>query len=64
MPMTVRHLESIIRMGEASAKMHLRDYVNNKDIDLAIRVTLNTFISSQKFSIAQKLKKVFSKYVI
>eukprot|EP01127_Copromyxa_protea_P005769 TRINITY_DN15628_c0_g1_i1.p1 TRINITY_DN15628_c0_g1~~TRINITY_DN15628_c0_g1_i1.p1 ORF type:complete len:893 (-),score=185.87 TRINITY_DN15628_c0_g1_i1:37-2541(-) len=63
MPMTVRHLESMIRLSEAHAKMHLREYVNEDDINMAIRVTLNTFISSQKFSIAQQLQKTFSKYI-
>jgi hypothetical protein len=37
MPVAVRHLESIIRMSEASAKMHLRQYVNDEDITVAIR---------------------------
>lgn len=36
MPITVRHLESIIRMAEAYAKMHLRDYVNDDDIDTSL----------------------------
>ena len=63
MPMTVRHLESILRQSEAHAKMHLRGYVTEDDINVAIRVTLNTFISSQKFSIAQKLTKVFAKFI-
>ena len=38
--MTVRHFESMLRMAEAHAKMHLRPYVNDDDIDTAIRVTL------------------------
>ena len=37
MPVAVRHLESMIRMSEASAKMHLREYVNEHDVDSAIR---------------------------
>ena len=37
MPVAVRHLESIIRMSEASAMMHLREYVNEQDVDTAIR---------------------------
>lgn len=32
--MTVRHLESMIRLSEASAKMRLKDYVKNEDIEL------------------------------
>ena len=37
MPIAVRHLESMIRMSEARASLHLRDYVNDDDIDCAIR---------------------------
>lgn len=37
MPIAVRHLESIIRMSEAHAAMHLREYVQETDIDTAIR---------------------------
>lgn len=37
MPVAVRHLESMIRMSEASAMMHLREYVNEQDVDSAIR---------------------------
>lgn len=37
MPIAVRHLESIIRMSEAHAAMHLREYVQEQDVDTAIR---------------------------
>ena len=37
MPIAVRHLESIIRMSEAHAAMHLRTYVSDDDVDTAIR---------------------------
>ncbi len=37
MPIAVRHLESLIRMSEASAKMHMRDYVSDDDIGVAIK---------------------------
>ena len=37
MPVAVRHLESIIRMSEAHAKMHLRDFVTDGDINVAIK---------------------------
>ncbi len=57
-PITVRHIESIVRMSEAHAKMHLRDYVRADDIDLAIRVMLESFIQSQKYSVMNHLKKV------
>ena len=32
-PIGVRHIESMLRMAEAHAKMHLRDYVRSDDID-------------------------------
>lgn len=54
----MRHIESIVRMAEAHARMHLRDSVRSDDVDLAIRVMLESFISSQKFSVTKQLKKV------
>ena len=62
-PITVRHIESMVRMAEAHARMHLRDVVRSDDIDLAIRVMLESFISSQKFSVMQHLKRSFGKYI-
>jgi len=57
-PVTVRHFESTIRMAEASAKMHLRDVVTSSDINLAIKVTVGSFISAQKMSIKRTLERV------
>ncbi|ODN83499.1 hypothetical protein L202_01633 [Cryptococcus amylolentus CBS 6039] len=62
-PITVRHLESMIRMAEASAKMHLRDYVRGDDIDLAIQVAVGSFVNAQKMSIKKTLERGFRKYV-
>ena len=62
-PITVRHIESIVRMSEAHAKMHLRDYVRSDDIDLAIRVMLESFVNAQKYAVMKHLRKVFSKYI-
>lgn len=31
-PITVRHLESMIRMAEAHARMHLREYVHEEGV--------------------------------
>lgn len=57
-PITVRHLESTIRMAEASAKMHLRNTVRSDDIDLAIQVTIASFVNAQKLSIKKQLERV------
>jgi DNA replicative helicase MCM subunit Mcm2 (Cdc46/Mcm family) len=57
-PITVRHLESMIRMSESSAKMALREYVRADDIDLAISVTVGSFVNAQKMSIKKTLERV------
>jgi DNA replication licensing factor MCM2 len=62
-PIAVRHIESIIRMSEAHAKMHLRSYVSQEDVDMAIRVLLDSFISTQKFGVQKALQKNFRKYM-
>ncbi|THG97705.1 hypothetical protein EW026_g4348 [Hermanssonia centrifuga] len=62
-PITVRHLESMIRMAEASAKMALREYVRADDIDLAISVAVGSFVSTQKMSIKKTLERGFRKYL-
>lgn len=59
-PITVRHLESMIRMAEASAKMSLREYVRADDIDMAISVAVGSFVSAQKMSIKKTLERVSS----
>lgn len=62
-PITVRHLESIIRMAEASARMHLRDWVREQDVNLAIRVMVESFIQAQKFGVARPLRRKFARYI-
>ncbi|KAG2150505.1 MCM-domain-containing protein [Suillus clintonianus] len=62
-PITVRHLESMIRMAEASAKMSLREYVRSDDIDMAISVAVGSFVSTQKMSIKKTLERGFRKYL-
>ena len=61
-PIAVRHIESIMRMAEANAKIHLREYVREDDIDAAIEVMLTSFISAQKFSVQRSLQKSFAKF--
>jgi DNA replication licensing factor MCM2 len=62
-PIAIRHIESIIRMSESHAKMHLREYVIEDDVNMAIRVMLESFITSQKFSVMRTLRKHFKKYI-
>ncbi|XP_067855179.1 DNA replication licensing factor MCM2 [Heptranchias perlo] len=62
-PITVRHIESMIRMAEAHARIHLRDYVMEDDVNMAIRVMLESFIDTQKFSVMRSMRKTFSRYL-
>jgi DNA replication licensing factor MCM2 len=62
-PIAVRHIESIMRLSEAHAKMHLREYVRDDDMDAAIGMMLESFITAQKFSVRRQLRKSFSKYI-
>lgn len=57
-----RHLESLIRMSEAHAKMHLRDYVSSNDIDFAIDMLLESFLQSQKLTVARQLSAKLQDY--
>ena len=43
--------------------MHLRDRVRDDDVDLAIRVMLESFINAQKHSIMRSLRRQFAHYV-
>lgn len=45
-PITIRHIESVLRMAEAHAKVHLREYVRSDDIDVAIEMLLESFLQS------------------
>ncbi|KAI9183313.1 MCM DNA helicase complex subunit [Blastocladiella emersonii ATCC 22665] len=62
-PITVRHLESMLRMAEANARMHLRDHVRSDDVDMAISVMLDSFISAQKYTVMRQLRRTFAKYI-
>ncbi|KAI8322871.1 MCM-domain-containing protein [Martensiomyces pterosporus] len=62
-PITVRHIESMVRLAEAHARMHLRDYVRNDDVEVAIRVALEGFITAQKLSVMRSLRRKFNKYL-
>jgi len=43
--------------------VHLREYVRADDINLAIKVTVGSFVSAQKMSIKKTLERAFRKYV-
>jgi DNA replication licensing factor MCM2 len=59
----VRHVEAIIRMAEAHAKMHLRKQVIDYDIDFGIRIIIESFIETQKFAAQRSLKAVGSSLI-
>lgn len=55
---TVRYLESMIRLSEAHAKLHLREVVTDDDVNMAIRILLESFISTEKYSVMRALENV------
>lgn len=61
-PIAVRHIESVLRMSEAYARIHLRDYVHGADIDFAINMLLESFLQTQKASVARALSKKFESF--
>ncbi|XP_047099077.1 DNA replication licensing factor Mcm2 [Schistocerca piceifrons] len=63
LPITARHIESIIRMSEAHARMHLREYVQESDVNMAICMMLQSFIQTQKYSVMNAMKTTFQKYL-
>lgn len=54
----MRHIESVIRLAEAHAKMHLREFVLDDDVNMAIRVVLESFIDTQKYAVMRNMRKV------
>ena len=62
-PISVRHIEGMLRMSEAHAKLHLREYVRSEDVDVAIKMLLESFLQSQKSSIASALRPKLTKFL-
>jgi DNA replication licensing factor MCM2 len=62
-PIAVRHIESVLRMSEANARLHLRDNVCDEDVDIAIRTLLQSFIATQKQAVANSLTQHFQSYL-
>lgn len=63
LPIALRHLESIVRLAEAHARVHLREHVRDDDINTAIAVMLESFFASQKYSLMKQLRRKFHKYL-
>ncbi|AGO13321.1 AaceriAFR178Wp [[Ashbya] aceris (nom. inval.)] len=63
-PITVRHLESILRIAEAFAKMRLSEFVSSWDLDRAIKVTVDSFVGAQKISVRRQLQRSFAIYTM
>lgn len=61
-PLTLRHIESIIRIAEANAKMRLSQQIVSKDVDYAIATLLESYVSCQRFAVAKQLSKEFARY--
>lgn len=54
-----RHLESLIRICQASAKIRLSNEVNFQDLDNAMSILMTSFIQSQKFNVQRTLYHKF-----
>lgn len=63
-PITVRHLESIIRIAESFARMRLSDFVSQSDLNRAIKVSIDSFVGAQKITVRKQLQKSFMKYTL
>ena len=63
MSIAIRHLESILRIAEAHAKMRLSDIVSRDDTDFAIKMMTESFLMSQKASVETSLRKTFRPYL-
>eukprot|EP01022_Parablepharisma_sp_SALTPOND_P034911 TRINITY_DN934_c0_g1_i1.p1 TRINITY_DN934_c0_g1~~TRINITY_DN934_c0_g1_i1.p1 ORF type:complete len:943 (-),score=83.79 TRINITY_DN934_c0_g1_i1:196-3024(-) len=64
LPIGVRHVESVLRMAESNARMHLREYVREDDVILAIKMMLESFLMSQKYAVGKALGKRFARYLV
>jgi len=62
-PMTVRHVDGMLRIAEANARMELRQHVTSKDVDNAIAIMLESFIQSQKHNVAEELRTRFRSFI-
>lgn len=59
-PITARHIESIIRCAEAYAKMHLRNHVTTDDVRVAMKVIIESFVSTQQQRVRKQMEQIFA----
>ena len=62
-PIAVRHIESIMRISEAIARMRLSNTVSDSDLNIAIKVMLESFITAQKHAVQKPLRRQFARYL-
>ena len=60
---TVRHMESILRLAEAHAKIYLKTFVTDADLSVAIALFLRSYLNTQKYSLKTSLERKFSRYL-
>ncbi|ANZ76184.1 BA75_03085T0 [Komagataella pastoris] len=63
-PITVRHFESILRIAESFARMRLSEFVSSSDLDRAIKLSIDSFVGTQKLSVRKQLQRSFMKYTL
>lgn len=51
-------------MSEAHARIHLREYVQEDDVNMAIRMMLESFVETQKYSVMKSMRQVYTVRVI
>merc|ERR1711959_640706 len=59
----IRHFESTIRIAEAHAKMHFREFVSSDDVDFAIKVLVESFVRTQKYGTQQALLHKLRRFI-
>lgn len=62
-PITARHIESIIRCSESFAKMHLRNHVTTDDVRMSIKVILESFVSTQQNQTRRTMEQIFAQHL-
>mmetsp|Transcript_15335 Transcript_15335/g.61683 ORF Transcript_15335/g.61683 Transcript_15335/m.61683 type:complete len:457 (+) Transcript_15335:1340-2710(+) len=62
-PIAVRHVESLVRMAEAHAKMSLQSFVRDEDVEAAISLLVSAFLAAQKVSVRGCLERAFRQYL-